>query len=107
MALVPLTIRRPQHVQVMLPVGWIENVARLPGKALHVSMVLLYLATLRKSAQVRFSQATLRRFSTSRDAGYDALKRLAAAGLVQVAKSPGRSPLVTLLDGDGRAMVVL
>lgn len=29
---------------------------------------------------------------------YDALRRMSAAGLVHVAKSPGRSPLVTLLD---------
>ena len=107
MALTPLTIRRPRHVQVALPVPWLERVAQLPGKALHVGVMLFYLVAIRRSAEVRFSQATLRRFHTSRDASYDALRRMKEAGLVRVAKSPGRSPVVTLLDPDGRAMVVL
>lgn len=34
---------------------------------------------------------------------YDALRRMSAAGLVHVAKSPGRSLLVTLLD-NGQAI---
>jgi hypothetical protein len=106
-ALTPLTIRRPRHVQVALPVPWLERVAQLPGKALHVGVMLLYLVALRRSAEVRFSQSTLRRFHTSRDASYDALKRMSAAGLVRVVKTPGRSPVVTLLDTDGHAMVVL
>lgn len=92
---------------MLLPVPWLERVAQVPGKALHVGIVLLYLAAIRKSAEVRFSQSTLRRFRTSRDASYDALRRLSAAGLVHVVKSPGRSPVVTLLDADGRKLVVL
>lgn len=107
MSIQPLTIRRPNQVHMLLPVPWLERVAQVPGKALHVGIVLLYLAAIRKSAEVRFSQSTLRRFRTSRDASYDALRRLSAAGLVHVAKSPGRSPVVTLLDADGRKLVVL
>jgi hypothetical protein len=101
-----LTIRRPRHVQVALPVHWLERVAQLPGKALHVAVVLVYLVAIKRSPEVRFSQATLRRFHTSRDASYDALRRLSAAGLVRIVKTPGRSPVVTLLDPDGHAMVV-
>lgn len=102
----PLIIRRPQYVTVTLPVRWIERAASLPGKALHVAMVLLYLTSLRKSPEVRFSQSTLKRFDTSRDASYDALTRMAAAGLVQLKKSPGRAHVVVLLGDDGRPMTV-
>ena len=88
-------IQRPCRVPMSLPVPWLERVAQLPGKALHVGVVLLYLAALRRSPEVQFSQATLRRrFHTSRDASYDALKRMSAAGLVRVAPSFGRSPVV-------------
>lgn len=107
MSIQPFTIRRPRQVRLLLPVPWLERVAQVPGKALHVGVVLLYLAAIRGSAELRFSQATLRRFNTSRDASYDALRRLAAAGLVRVAKSPGRSPVVTLLDADGHKLVML
>jgi hypothetical protein len=99
-------IRRPRRVQVNLPVPWLERVAELPGKALHVGTALLYLAALRQSPEVRFSQATLRRFHTSRDASYDALRRMSAAGLVRVSKTPGCSPTVTLVEPDGQVLAV-
>lgn len=107
MTLAPLIVRSPPYVNITLPVRWIERAAGLPGKALHVAMVLLYLTSLRKSAEVRFSQRTLRRFGTSRDASYDALTRMTAAGLVRLKKSPGRAHVVMLLGDDGRPMTVL
>lgn len=106
MSIQPLTIRRPDQVHMLLPVSWLEHVSQLLGKSLHVGIVLMYLAAIRKSAEVRFSLATLRRFSTSRDASYDALRRMAAVGLVHMTKSPGRSPVVTLLNADGRKLVL-
>lgn len=107
MSLAHTNIRRPVRVPVELPVPWLERAAQLPGKGLHVGVALLYMAAIRRSAQVQFSQGTLqRRFHTSRDASYDALQRMSVAGLVRVTPSIGRSHLVTLLDTNGQAMVM-
>lgn len=107
MTVTPLTIRRPLLVTMALPMDWLERASALPGKALHVALTLLYLMSLRRSSQVRFSQATLRRLSTSRDASYDALARMANAGLIRLDKRSGRAHLVTLLGAEGQPLRVL
>lgn len=107
MTIAALTIRRPQLITMTLPVEWLERASALPGKALHVAVTLLYLMSLRRSSRVRFSQATLRRLSTSRDASYDALARMAEAGLVRLDKRPGRAPVVTLLAANGQPLQVI
>ncbi len=101
------SVVRFKNVHVALPLDWLEGVAQLSGKTLHVAICLLWLVSIRRAPHVRMSQAALRRFNTSRDVSYDALKRLSAAGLVRVAKLPGRSPLVTLLERNGRPLTVL
>lgn len=107
MTVTPLTIRRPLLVTMALPMDWLERASALPGKALHVALTLLYLMSLRRSSQVRFSQATLRRMSTSRDASYDGLARMAEAGLIHLDKRPGRAHLVTLLGAEGQPLRVI
>lgn len=106
MTLATLNIRRPQTVTLSLPLDWLERAAKLPGKALHVALTLLYLMSLRRSSEVRFSQATLRRLGTSRDASYDALAHMAETGLIRLDKRPGRAHVVTLLGANGRPLTV-
>lgn len=107
MTIAPLAIRRPRLVTLALPVGWLERVSQLPGKALHVALTLLYMMSTRRSSEVRFSQAALRRLNTSRDASYDALARMADAGLIRLHKRPGRPHIVTLLGPNGQPLTVL
>ncbi len=107
MTIASLAIRRPPLVTLALPVGWLERVSQLPGKALHVALTLLYMMSTRRSSEVRFSQAALRRLNTSRDASYDALARMADAGLIRLHKRPGRPHIVTLLGPNGLTLTVL
>lgn len=80
-----------------LPLDWMQAAARMPGRTLQVALVLWYLAGLKRSDTVRLSSEQLDAVGVSRDAKYDALQRLSAAGLVTVDQRPGRVPVVTLV----------
>lgn len=80
-----------------IPLLWINLAACLPGKTLQVGIALWFLVGLKKSPTVMLASKTLTALGVSRDAKYDALQRLEAAGLVSVQRQPGRAPLVTVL----------
>ena len=84
-----------------IPLDWLGRAARLPGRSLHVAVLLWYAAGLQKTATVSLSSTLARRFGIERNAKYRALKWLEQAGLVSVANSTGQAPSVTLLDPDG------
>jgi hypothetical protein len=77
---------------------WLLASIHLPGKALHLALMLLSLSTVRRSASVRPGRKTMAQHGLSRDACYDGLKRLQAAGLVRVWRLPGRTPNIALLE---------
>lgn len=83
-----------------IPLAWLNRAGQLPGKTLHVGVVLWYLGGLTKSATVRLGGKALTALGVSRDAKYDAVKRLREAGLISVEQRPGQAPLVTLLTID-------
>jgi hypothetical protein len=80
-----------------LPLGWMQRASCLPGKTLQVALTLWYLAGLKKTQSVRLASKQLAGMGVSRDAKYDALDRLASAGLVSVQQQSGKAPMVTLL----------
>lgn len=80
-----------------LPLDWMQAAARMPGRTLQVALVLWYLAGLKKTDTVRLSSEQMDAVGVSRDAKYEALQRLSAAGLVAVDQRPGRAPVVTLV----------
>lgn len=97
MPAVPATGAKPAgFIKGPLPLDWMQRAARLPGKALQVALALWYLAGLQKSQTVKLASKPLEAMGVSRDAKYDALARLAAAGLVAVDQRPGQAPIVTL-----------
>jgi hypothetical protein len=84
-----------------VPVQWLETAAKLPGRSLHVGLVLWYAAGWAQSASVRLSNVLCLGFGVDRNAKYRALFCLEDAGLIAVKRKRGRSPLVTILDGSG------
>jgi hypothetical protein len=97
MPVAPETGVRPAgFIKGPLPLDWMQRAARLPGKTLQVALALWYLAGLQKSLTVKLASKPLDAMGVSRDAKYDALARLAAAGLVAVDQKPGQAPIVTL-----------
>lgn len=81
-----------------LPVAWLSQAAALPGKALNLALAILWLLGMNKGAPVKVSKKALAYFCISLDAYRDGLKRLEAAGLIAVTRSPGQSPLVGIVQ---------
>ncbi len=79
-----------------IPWAWLKTAARLPGRALHVGIVLWLESGLRTSAVVALSQQRLRDLGIDRYASYRGLVRLEQAELVEVRRHPGRLSDVTL-----------
>jgi hypothetical protein len=81
-----------------VPLAWLARAGQLPGKAVQVGIGLWYLAGLKHTRTVSLSSALLRSFGVDRRAKRRALGWLEQAGLIIVARHPGRNPRVTLLD---------
>ncbi len=84
-----------------IPLPWIQQASRLPGKSLHVGIVLWYLAGVSKSLTVKLTRSGLRRFGLHHETGRRGLRALEKAKLVGVKRSGKKSPYVTLV-GSGR-----
>lgn len=79
--------------------AWLEVAARLPGKSMHLAVVLLHLSAVEQRDRVMLSNRDCERFGLDRNAKYRALLSLEGAGLVRVQRNLGRSPLVEIVGG--------
>jgi hypothetical protein len=77
----------------------VSPAVRLPGKSWHVASALWFVGirSRDKSATVRLTLKTLRRFGLSRWAVYHGLRHLQTAGLVRVERPAGQRLVVTIL----------
>ena len=80
-----------------IPWPWLEVAGRLPGKALHVAIVLWLLAGIKHGRPVKWEPATAATLGVRRHAAYRGLAALERAGLVEVDRHRGRCPVVTIL----------
>jgi hypothetical protein len=82
-----------------IPRAWLDCAMRLPGKALHVALVLWYRAGLTGQRDVVLSLS-----SVASIGGFDratasrGLCALESAGLVRVGRHVGRAPRVAILE---------
>jgi DNA-binding transcriptional ArsR family regulator len=82
-----------------IPWSWITAAAALPSRALLVGLCLWRLAGAMKTDTVSFGGSDLRQLGIDRATKSRALRALERAGLIKVARQPGRFPKVTLLGG--------
>ena len=87
----------PRFLGASIPLAWLEIAAKLPGRALHVGLVLWAAAGFSRSPAVHLSNILCLRFGVDRNAKYRALLSLEDAGLAVVKRRRGQSPLVTIL----------
>lgn len=85
---------------------WIIEAAKISGKGLHLGIALMWMASLRGGPRIQLGRRVMARFSLSRDAVYDGLRRLEVEGLIKVWRLPGRCPMITLLESDGRPLQI-
>ena len=76
---------------------WLTEAARLPGKSLHLGVVLYSMMCAEDSYQVALSNVTTSGFGIDRNAKYRALSWLEGAGLIHVDRKLGRPPLITIV----------
>ncbi len=76
---------------------WMFRACALPGKALHVGIVLWYFSGLTKSLTVKLTRSRLKPFNIHRETGRRALRILEEAKLVGVERRGHNSPVVTIL----------
>lgn len=81
-----------------IPLDWMTRAAKLPGKCVNVSVLLWYLAGLKKSKCVTVTQELMKDFGITRQAYSRCLAIMAEAGLLRAEQRPGKKPLVTILD---------
>jgi len=81
-----------------IPWAWLVRAGQLPGRALHVALVLWREAGCRNSRTVPFRLALAVQFGVHPDTARRGLHALAKAGLISTRYIPGRYLEVTLLD---------
>ena len=92
-----------------IPWPWLARAAKLPGRALHVGLVLWFRAGLARGRTVTLPGPILESMGMDRHAAGRGLNALEEAHLVAMERHPGRKPLVTILDcpnGDSAAATV-
>ena len=88
-----------QYIKGPIPLPWICEAARLPGKALVVALAVYYRAGIeRKTKEIAVPTTLLERFGVTRCTGYRALAVLESARLLSVDRQLGRCPRVTILE---------
>ena len=80
-----------------IPLSWLKAAAWLPGRTLHIGIVLWFLVGVCKLKGVKFSYRQAGEFGIGRHAAYRGLTKLERAGLVIVHRHRGRSPVVKVL----------
>ena len=85
--------------EISKSMAWLEVAAKLPGKSMHLAVVLLHLAAVEQRARVMVSNRACEKFGLDRNAKYRALLSLEGAGLVRVQRNLGRSPVVEIMGG--------
>lgn len=81
-----------------IPLKWLRRAYKLPGKALHVGIILWYWAGIKKNRTIVLSNIALIEFDITRYSKMRALKNLEHTGLVTVERHRGCAPIVTILD---------
>ncbi len=90
--------QRTPFIKGPIPLTWVQQAARLPGRTLHLGMILWYLAGVRRSTQGAVSYTVAEHFGLNRYTVYRGLARLEKAGLVVVSRVRGRRLGFTLLQ---------
>ena len=92
-----------RFVKGPIPLEWLETCASLPGKALHVGLVLWYLAGLKRTKTFALDNTSLEKLGVKRGAKARCLADMERAGLIGIESHAGRNPVITLIDAPERA----
>lgn len=86
-----------EELWLEMPLEWAARAARLPGKSMQVGLALWFVAGKVQTRCVSLTNVEGSRFGLERSSKYRGLVWLEEAGLIEVERKLGRSPIVTLL----------
>jgi hypothetical protein len=86
-----------QFIKGPLPMPWLEQAARLPGKALAVGLLLWFLKGMLGDEPITVSTSLIERFAVGRKAAGRALTALEGAGLIRADRTAGRLARVRII----------
>jgi hypothetical protein len=89
--------RKSRFIRGPIPAAWIEQAARLPGKALHVALMIRYLDGFERTGTVKLRPSVRNAYGMDRFSCTRALDQLEDAGLITVLRKRGSSPVVTIV----------
>ena len=81
-----------------VPLDWLTSAGRLPHQALQVGVLLWVEAGIRRNKTITFCLVRGEAMGLGEYTTRRALRQLQAAGLVSIARKPGRGLEVTILD---------
>lgn len=91
--------RAERFIRGPLPLEWVMRAAALSRKSLHVALAIRFREGLEgRAIALKLCRSDMERFSVGRTAGFNALRELEAAGLIQVERKRGACPRVTILE---------
>jgi len=96
--------RLPRHGKADLflagpiPWAWLKVAANIPGKTLHVAMVLWLQARMKGTNCIQLQGGFLRDLGVSRKSVYRTLEAMESAGLIKCDRGLGRRPRITILE---------
>jgi hypothetical protein len=80
-----------------IPGNWLDIASGLPGRSLHVGMVVWFKHGLTKKDQFHITRKDREKFNIPPDAFRRGINHLKNSGLIQVERRTGRPTLITIL----------
>jgi hypothetical protein len=90
---------KDRFIRGPIPAEWIEQAARLSGKALHVALIIRYLDGFERTGTVKLRPSVRNAYGLDRFSCSRGLDQLEAVGLIAVRRKRGSSPVVRILNG--------
>jgi hypothetical protein len=89
--------KKERFIRGPIPAEWIEKAAHLPGKALHVALMIRYLDGFERTGTVKLRPSVRNAYGMDRFSCTRGLDRLEDAGLISVVRKRGSSPVATIV----------
>ena len=85
-----------------IPLVWLSEAAKLPGKTLNVAIALWWRHGMARGRPFKLTRMALKALNVKRDAASAGLARLEQAGLIKVERKPGQRPTVSILNENSK-----
>jgi len=94
----PITKRTAYFLKGPVSFDWLRKAACLPGKSLHVAILIWFHYQLTKKTWFYLQTKFLKEFQISRRCLYSSLRALERAHLIETERNPGKKILIRVVN---------